>query len=888
MKRKLKDNILFQPVKVKSYSKLFSTLGKTVFHGLVKKDLDKTILSLMDVGAEIGLEETESRLAWNLINNSAIQAIADLVENSKNVIRQANTTEGSLVKKIIEFEYETEIKIDANFFARPKESQFVRDIQNILKEWLLMENVDSSKAETISGRFPGFFVYALHNEWIKNSDRYKVLLNKSPFSDAAIAQDEWDRYKAYLEKQVQESVFDEAFSLSQIFIPLCAYCHVDAQESDSHDFIDGQSKNKERYVIDLNSCLCQWLQKGDKTDAIRIISGGPGSGKSSFAKMFATFIADTHDVLFMPLHQLDLRGDVKEVVGNFLVNNRFFSKNPIGGSENLLIIFDGLDEIMQQGKAGLDAARDFVAQVQQLLRDHNNNLLQVRVIITGRDLPVQAVEASFKKQGQILHVLPYCVDKDEARYSDPKKLLEDDKKDIWWQNYGKLIGKSYTGLPNELKRETLNDITSQPLLNYLLALSYDRGKIKFSEDTNLNELYADLVDAVYERSWQPPYRILDGIEKNDYERVLEEIAALAWQGAGRTTTVNAIEERCKKSNLSHIFTKFQNGAQEGVANLLTAFYFRDAGVPGADRTFEFTHKSFGEYLAARKIVSHLKKTKKAIEQYKDDQTGWSCERALEEWIYVCSTVAIDEYIFSFLCDEVRRNGKKEVTSWQKMLCELISYMLKHGMPFEKAPSKSFLEMAVQSRNSEEALLAVLSACSRFTYELSEIDWPEETSAGEWLSKLCGQRTNRGVFIYSCLNHLDLWEQILYMKDLYDANLECSDLSYSIMANTILRFANLCGANLAGAILYKANLENADFEGANLEDADFEGANLEDANFKGANLKGANLCGANLCGANFENVNLEGAYLEGAIFNGLELEGDALTSFIKKHNIKHPQ
>ena len=39
--------------------------------------------------------------------------------------------------------------------------------------------------------------------------------------------------------------------------------------------------------------------------------------------------------------------------------------------------------------------------------------------------------------------------------------------------------------------------------------------------------------------------------------------------------------------------------------LLTAFYFRQAMRRGETERFEFTHKSFGEYLAARHIVATL-------------------------------------------------------------------------------------------------------------------------------------------------------------------------------------------------------------------------------------------------------------------------------------------
>ena len=842
MKRNLKDGILFQPIKVKNYSEFFAELGKAALYGFTAQYND-AIASVIDAIATVELEDTENRLAWDFVNRSVMRAIADLVKSNQSSIPQTNSD--AIIEKIKNLNYERDIKIDTVFFKRPKESQFVKDIQEFLREWLASANVEMHKAEVIIQRFPSFFLYSLHDVWGGNSEKYKRLFIETPFSDAVAAEEEWGKYKAYLEKETQEGVFGEFFSLQQIFVPLCAYHEIHDDKNDSRDLIPDRNENIKRHVIDLETYMREWLNKDDKKDAIRIISGGPGSGKSSFAKMFAASISATHDVLFVPLYKLDLRRDVKDVVGEFLVSNRFFSKNPIGESESLLIIFDGLDEVAQQGKASLNAASDFVTQTANLLHNHNDKQLRIRIIITGRELSVQA---SIRKKEQILHVLPYYVPADADKKPENKghidldNLLKEDKRDVWWKTYGDLTDKKYKELPKKLKISALDEVTAQPLLNYLLALSYERGKIKFSDDTNLNELYEDLVNAVYEREYQSPHRVLVDVSSDEYHKVLEEVAVATWQGSGRTATLKAIEERCERNKLKSVLEKFQKIAEDGVTNLLTAFYFRESGIPGADKTFEFTHKSFGEYLAAKRIVRQLQKTKTALEQDKKDQTGWTHEVALENWISICSSVAIDRDIFKFLCDEVRQRETNEVKGWQDMLCELISYMMEKGMPFEKIPSLTFLQQTRQSRNSEEALLAALSACSRYTDEISEIQWPENTSAGEWFSKLCGQRTGPFTFLGSILNHLDLSGCCFDIKDFYGTDLIRTNLTRVSLYFATLRRANLAGANLLRAGLLRADLEEANLQEANLREANLHGANLREANLREANLEGANLEG----------------------------------------------
>ena len=169
MRGKLKNNILFQPVKKECYMNFFIALGKALFHGS-KGQLDISILSFMDAAAAIGLEETDERLAWKLVDRAVVNAIIDIVEENKNNIPPPDGD--SLIKSITKLKYDKDINIDPDFFNRPKECQFVKDIQELLREWLILAGVESNRVESIVNRFPGFFVYSLHDEWLKDSGKY--------------------------------------------------------------------------------------------------------------------------------------------------------------------------------------------------------------------------------------------------------------------------------------------------------------------------------------------------------------------------------------------------------------------------------------------------------------------------------------------------------------------------------------------------------------------------------------------------------------------------------------------------------------------------------------------------------------------------------------------
>ena len=414
-------------------------------------------------------------------------------------------------------------------------------------------------------------------------------------------------------------MFDEPFSLSQIFIPLNA-SYVEAKsKQDAVEEIVRTARNRRRVVISLQQELEDWLQHTN--DAIRVISGGPGSGKSSFARIFAAAIAQKGKIkpLFVPLHLIDPTKDLVSEVGRFVRDEGVLPQNPLDSDSpepDLLLIFDGLDELASQGKAAAETARAFVSEVEKTVERRNQQTLKLRVLLSGREVVVQENEAEFRRPRQILTLLPYYIPQqteehkaefthDGDEYRDPDKVLQKDLRQDWWANYGKLTGQEFTGLPKELSRDDLNEITAQPLLNYLVALSFTRGKLDFTKDINLNSIYEDLVAAVHERGYEKnrQHTQIRHMKLEQFSRVLEEIGLAAWHTDSRSTTVREIEEHCNNSGVGSLLEIFKEGATAGVTRLLAAFFFRQYGQSASgDPTFEFTHKSFGEYLTAKRIV----------------------------------------------------------------------------------------------------------------------------------------------------------------------------------------------------------------------------------------------------------------------------------------------
>ena len=130
---------------------------------------------------------------------------------------------------------------------------------------------------------------------------------------------------------------------------------------------------------------------------------------------------------------------------------------------------------------------------------------------------------------------------------------------------------------------------------------------------------------------------LERLEYRDFVRIFEDIGLAAWHGDGRRTSVGEIESLCGRSGLREKLPVFEKGAEQGAVSLLAAFFFRHSGqLSSGERTLGFTHKSFGEYLTARRIVQELVRVvdTELAREPEDRETAWNHQDALVRWVEV--------------------------------------------------------------------------------------------------------------------------------------------------------------------------------------------------------------------------------------------------------------
>ena len=875
----------------------------------------------------IKFEDKPEMRGWKLISRSLADALFTLISESNSIYEIGDIETEPLDDLLNKHLENQDYFLKSNFFNDPKSLKLLDDIKPTLIEYLKLFQFNDVEANNIVSRLNSYFLYSLINEWRGNTQYYSELKDiiKTPFDEVEQKETEWQLYSNFLQTQIHKPIFSETFSLDQVYVPLRAYYKKKIKSKERNEDkpshgLDQKDQEVKRFVVDLESHLIKWIKKGAKSDAIRIIRGGPGYGKSSFLKMLAAKLSKLgKKVLFIPLHRFDIGEKLDHSINEFLRYDKYLNYDPINDDNApLIILFDGLDELSMQGKVLAEVAQSFLREVDRRVQNFNQRSLKLQCIVSGRDVIVQQNESEFRNDGQILRLLPYFLKNDETEnLNDSKKLLEVDQRDIWWKNYGMVTGENYAGIPKELLTEEIDEITAQPLLNFLVALSFRRGTITFIKETNLNEVYADLLDAVHDRGYSDSKR-LKAIGDMKYEYfciVMEEIAISAWKGKGRTTTVNNIKSHFESSGLIQLLDQFIKDAEKGVVSLLAAFYFRQAGQElDGTKTFEFTHKSFGEYLTAKKIIRQLIEIHDQLSKNEKDplkREGWSIEKCLLEWIKLFGIKIPDWDLIKFIRNEfgiIYNKDNELIESLQKTVVKLLNYSMNKGLPVEKIhPRLNYFKNEVEiAINSEKTFLIVHSILANYTQVMSSPEFNSNTSFGELISRIFHQRQTDDEFILNFFDYLNFDKQTLFSRDFYFANLKNTSLQFvpltfsnfkygklqksnlthaylnicnlqdahledTILSNADLYDSNLANAFLSNAILTGARLTNAILTDADLTDADLTNADLTDADLTRADLTGANLTDAELKGAILADTILDRAILKGTILEKKNLK-----------------
>ena len=872
---------------------------------LGKKEWDELIHGLAGKIFNKAGQGGEAEHIWALIWSSLAEAMFEVTRELALWLAWVAPEDSEKMATRLDFSFESrELAVGFYLLGEPGGIDILEWIKKPFAEWLTGQGLEAGRAGPAVERLNAYFKVVF----------YKRLLNRTPdqprfpmFSDLSVINDDpmelyWAAYFAELEKSTRRPYYwEDTFDTSQVYVPQRAYrLHSVIEDDHYHDlnvFLRRKNKGLLKEVVDLEKTLTSWITDPNNDERIFLVSTSSSNGEGTFNRFFASRTAKQGNVkpLLIPLKDWDASADAETELERFLIGSGRFPTNPLIQSDSdVVLIFEKLSLMATDLHELSSSIGRFLSQLNRLLEVYNGNGRRIKAVVTGFEALIKAIEGHFlQKERQknvvpMYFLLPFAVTEQEKMdYYDPDRLLEEDQREEWWRRYGQVTGKNYQGLPDELKRLDGNfkKLTASPTYNYLAACAWVEKRVALSENTTRSALVFDRLMLTYDRVYHPqkPYKWLFGINSSTYRSVIKELAALYWHGGKKPLQLEQSAGRIERSGLTSQLNAITELAQVGILSYLN--FQTDSTGKGC---LTFPKRGLPNYLAARRIFNELQVIEKGFEQRSDfAYMGLDDEAALKRWAALCGPVRCTHQMLNFLMDIMQVEAVDSAETWQEMTIRLLNWIQKFGWPLNDLGGASN-KIAAWARNAEEALLICLYACASVTMKKSRINWSRDTSAGEWLRRLIGQRVE-GLdhLTLDCLALLDFSNCILNGIDLSGSNLKASffkqthlrhsclagaDLTGADLTGASLQYANLIGANLAETYMRKADLGYSNLKWADLQQADLSGSIMVEAMLRGADLRWADLRAANLRKADLRGCDLRWAYLEDTDFCGADLRG----------------
>ncbi len=723
----------------------------------------------------------------------------------------------------------------------------------------------------------------------QNSDCYSSLASSlaGETAEPVVRSLAWERHSAWIRNQFHaEPIFSpdetDATPLSHVYLRLRA------RRNTRHNVLSSDEKEVGFYTTAeigmLHDLAQEWLQNSTNEDAIRIVAGGPGCGKSSFARAFASEqLRDVNwCVLFVRLQHVRGKGPLRDRISQHL-RNRYGWKHPTlcegfpdspfdwhsTSSKKLLLVFDGLDELSALDEEATRLAQQFVNDARHLLNDLNVAGRSARALILGRTTAVEQMRSRANlPMNAVLHVapirplsrtdmdlhrkgaLPEGVSSDNL-LKDPNSLAEIDQRPMYWERWCKVKGRPTCAPPTSLTDARMNDLNAEPLLLHLLIVSEFATERWEEAADNRNVVYKDIFEKIFARNSKKGLDAYQGLSVEDFFDLMECFGLAAIRGNGRTGT-NEDFARLRELYVPDKFEKFEERTDTDLKSVALLTHTQH-DIEGAG--FEFVHKSFGEYLAARAILATARRASQrlAVSRAPTEQL-----RVAEDWARLFDMAEITGPVIRFIKDEAQLWPAEHALKVRRQMETLMDWTLTNGMPvhhLNQGQLLNFNSLVERQRCAETTLLGSITSLAlsepkaekgeqhlvklealkkdanaggRMLHRIA-LDGPRNRPAGRLLSRLCLKKVDLGA------------------ADLDGADLKETNLSMAVLTWARLTDADLRGADLRAADLSEAGLSGADLSGADLSKADLSEANLIEADFREANLNKADLSGADLSG-----------------------------------------
>ncbi len=819
------------------------------------------ISGLVKFASSVDVVNSPGELAWRLSARSFGWAL-DQVCQGKNVNPEdiSSIINGALGNITDGGKYE-EIQVPSNFLDRPTTLPLYQIFRTAVSNNPPYDIKSDSELNSFKYRLDASFDRAIFEIWSRKPSLYAAISQhlKIPGSVSAERTLNWSSYKKSVIYEFRvKPIFgqeDEGIALSQLYVPLRGYWPKETQEKT--DSLDARHHPEKFDVVLIDEALDNWVNLAQPDDWLRLVGGGPGSGKSTTLKAFASRMSERDDwrTLFIPLQYINFESDLRDSINNFFAGktDSSFTQPPlhrdaVEDGPPLILIFDGLDEIAAPGESANNIVSTFATRLNSLIGSLTGDRdRKIRVVVSGRMPAFQAAKRFLTPpQHGCLEAYGFLPFKKTQHSAECDSLWLVDQRTAWWQQYSALKGLA-SEIPPALRSEGLKDITHEPLLCYLLALAGYVTEHWEEAAENRNRIYSSLIGSVYDRVWgegaikrQGPGRSLSA---GHFSKLMETIALAAWQaGDTRVASLAGFEKTIAITNAQDAWAAFTADNGQDVNNLAMNFYLKSAEKD--QKGFEFTHKSFGEYLTSRALIE--------IARDISVNSRRKIEHALADWLEATSGGVITEEILQFMRDELRLQLAKNGS--ESKIDEIVKLKEAYQLMNDKVEEDGFPHCNISSTwkvannermQSHVAIWAIINSCS---HAISDYDYDKSLVILKFNNPfgLNNLLQNLGSVVHNtiinmCFSYIYIRDQYLFSIDGYNFNFE--------------------GANFESSIFINCSFSNSSFKNAALNQCRFLNCNFTDTIFDGLKSSGIFL---NFC--QLRNLSLQSIDVDMIVLN----------------------
>ncbi|WP_094463224.1 pentapeptide repeat-containing protein [Pannonibacter phragmitetus] len=906
------------------------------------------ISNLIDAAAAMGRQEQTGAQAAHCFWKAVLAyAVMDVIGRYKIADFRSESWNTNLIAAQFGPVMEEDVAFSENCLREPTSFSPYQDLRRLFRD---MIKVISPQRDFAPGELERQLDVSLQEGigkvWISDKStafrEYANSVLEGPVAEGVRQRLAWQRHYSWIDHKLSKQPLfgqeETGVTLRDVYVPLRSNFHTevpdDAEEAETapvsrHGIIEKRMRRIANIGL-LEETVKTWLSSlsakksnAAPADTMRLVAGPPGCGKSVFSRVLAydVAMAGEFQVAYAELQHMRFRDDFRDRIRDYFKPNAegaglggdLFDMIDFDGAKPVLFVFDGLDEISHSDDAARDVSRKFIRNVKDLLRDMNRNGFKAAAIVLGRSVSVtEAMAEAEIDLRALLHVMPLkkldeaCLYLSAWRsgelregydYNDPDHLVKNDDRYNYWSRSLTAFCLSDSTDNSVLEIEALEDLTSEPLLFYLLILSGYADNNAGEAALNRNLIYRQIFLKVHERDKKKEHAASRNLNKDDFLHLMECLGLSIWQGGGRTGSRQNYESYRK----FHSYGKkreFEEKPFASLSNVTSQFYTR--AVDDADQGFEFVHKSFGEYLAGCAL---LRAGRELCLKYEDP------EEFCPKWLDLFCAQPVSPEILDFLKDECRLLNVAIVKKLKEDLIQHMNWVLLHGFPAHKRDNTiSWAKAEAWQRNATGALLSLLSALAQSLSCCPEVEkdtegsvsdsdrpnviqlaWPDHIASRRFIEMLhvSHDRSTAHHLVMSNIDFSLLGSMISNFEylNLNNVNFNGSDLRYALFSGSDLTFVDMSQASLRfshlnSVNLMKSDLYNSDFYGAVMFKCNFMEVNLTKANLNKSilnvsRLRRACLLEANLTEASLHYADLTGANLHGAKFTGADFDGATL-------------